>query len=91
MHPKKTKTEEKTIEQILQKVSLLRDYYCRKRKEGQLAHRRERRIVRQILGSDPLRPVLPHRREVSNVWSFDKDGKQRLSGNSPDYLKIMRK
>lgn len=61
------------------------------KKDKQLAHRRERRIVSQILGSDPLRPVLPHRREVSNVWSFDKDGKQRLSGNSPDYLKIMRK
>ncbi|MBX9948638.1 MAG: hypothetical protein K2Y39_05730 [Candidatus Obscuribacterales bacterium] len=61
------------------------------KKDKQLAHRRERRIVRQILGSDPLRPVLPHRREVSNVWSFDKDGKQYLSCDLPCYLKIMRK
>lgn len=61
------------------------------KKDKQLAHRRERRIVRQILGSDPLRPVLPHRREVSNVWSFDKDGKQRLSTDSPYFEQIMRK
>lgn len=61
------------------------------KKDKQLAHRRERRIVRQILDSDPLRPVLPHRREVSNVWSFDKDGKQRLSADSPYFLEIMRK
>ena len=61
------------------------------KKDKQLAHRRERRIVHQILASDPLRPVLPHRREVSNVWSFDKDGKQRLSSDSPYFLEIMRK
>jgi hypothetical protein len=39
------------------------------------AHRRERRLVRKVLGTDPEREVLPHTREVSNVATWDKDGK----------------
>jgi hypothetical protein len=38
------------------------------------ANRRLRRAVRLAL--DAGREVLPHLREVSNVWAFDKDGKR---------------
>lgn len=92
LHVLETKPEEKILSRSFRKSP-----FCgmttaeSEKKDKQLAHRRERRIVRQILDSNPLRPVLPHRREVSNVWSFDKDGKQRLSTDSPYYLEIMRK
>jgi hypothetical protein len=35
--------------------------------------------------------VLPLMREVSNVWSFAKDGKQRLRPDCPYTAKYMRK
>jgi len=48
------------------------------KEDKQLAHRRHRRRVDQALGQDPETPVLPHRRETSNPWMMDKDGKQRF-------------
>lgn len=42
------------------------------------AHRAERRKVRAILGKDPDGDRLPHRREISNPWMMDKDGKHYL-------------
>ncbi len=58
--------------------------------DKRLANRRYRRRVRQTLdGVDPAADVLiPHRNEVSNVWQFDKDGKQYLDSPEP---KDMRK
>jgi hypothetical protein len=36
--------------------------------------------------------VMPHLREVSNVWSFPKDGKQRMMDKTASYFaKCMRK
>ncbi len=35
--------------------------------------------------------VLPLLREVSNVWSFPKDGKHRLNPDGPYFRKYMRK
>jgi len=35
--------------------------------------------------------VLPILREVSNVWSFPKDGKHRMNSDSRYYKKYMRK
>ena len=53
------------------------------------AHRRERHRVRQTLDGDPLADLLPHTREVSDVWVFAKDGKTYVrDGLSP---KDMRK
>src|SRR5438105_2968377 len=43
--------------------------------DKQAAHRRERRQVRQRLTVDAETEVLPHTREVSNPWTFAKDGK----------------
>jgi len=40
------------------------------------AHKRERRTVRTRLRVEPDAAVLPHRLEVSNVWSYVKDGKR---------------
>lgn len=40
-----------------------------------LAHRRERKRVREVLGKNPETDVLPHRKELSNPWLMDKDGK----------------
>lgn len=35
--------------------------------------------------------VMPILREVSNVWSFPKDGKHRMSSDSRYFRKYMRK
>jgi hypothetical protein len=35
--------------------------------------------------------VVPLQREVSDVWSFPKDGKQRLNLNDSDYSDLYRK
>ena len=35
--------------------------------------------------------LLPQLREVSNVWSFPKDGKQRLNPMGKHFAKYMRK
>lgn len=58
--------------------------------DKRLANRRYRRRARQVLGgSDPAGDVImPHVNEVSNVWQFDKDGKQYLDSPEP---KDMRK
>jgi hypothetical protein len=42
------------------------------------AHKRERRAVRTRLQGQPSADVLPTTREVSNVWTFAKDGKTYL-------------
>jgi hypothetical protein len=43
--------------------------------DKQKANRRLRHRVKQVLAADAEVEVLPERREVSNVWSFMKDGK----------------
>ncbi|HEY9787623.1 MAG TPA: hypothetical protein V6D17_19705 [Candidatus Obscuribacterales bacterium] len=68
------------------------------KKDKRIANRRERSRIRQILHTLLTAPdsaldalVLPHKRELSNVWSFDKDGKQFLRRICPDFAKYMRK
>jgi len=52
------------------------------------AHRRERRRVHAVLATDPARDLLPHRRELSNVWAYAKDGKQYLGPDTrAEYLR----
>lgn len=64
---------------------------ARSEKEDKIAaHRRERRRVHTVLGVEPARDLLPHRRELSNVWSYAKDGKQYL-GPRPEYQRYLRK
>ena len=41
-------------------------------------NRKERKRVKQIMATEPDREVLPHRREVSDVWSMPKEGKSRF-------------
>ena len=58
-----------------------------------LANRALRAATREALVNchdfdDLVCPVL---REVSNVWSFPKDGKFRISADSASYRKYMRK
>lgn len=43
--------------------------------EKQANHRRERRLVKQVLTREPEVEVLPHRKQLSNPWSMAKDGK----------------
>ena len=43
-----------------------------------LAHRRERKRVREVLGKKSADCVLPHRKELSDPWSMEKDGKHYL-------------
>ncbi len=63
------------------------------KKDKQAAHRRERARVRTAFKSaaDLDELVLPHFREVSNIWSFAKDGKQRFSIDGSYFRKYMRK
>jgi hypothetical protein len=46
------------------------------------AHRKERRKVRSRLSTDVEPDILPHRREVGDVWSFAKDGKKYQTGRA---------
>jgi len=62
--------------------------------DKQLNHRHDRRLVKQLLRKQPAPEVLPRRRELSNIWSMAKDGKQRISvaeQGSSAYRQYMRK
>jgi hypothetical protein len=68
------------------------------KKDKRIANRRERSRINQILhiainaSEDELEwLVLPHKRELSNVWSFDKDGKHYVSKESAYYKQALRK
>jgi hypothetical protein len=50
------------------------------------ANRRERRVIRTRIAKDRGLDALPQKRELSDVWSFAKDGKQRY-----DRSKSLRK
>ena len=57
------------------------------KQDKRLANRRLRRKVRVILSAEPD-PELPALREVSNVWSFDKDGKRRFDPSArPEWMR----
>lgn len=60
------------------------------KQDKRLANRRLRRNSNQVLKASGLEsePVLPVMREVSNVWSFDKDGRHWMRNPTP---KDMRK
>jgi hypothetical protein len=63
------------------------------KKDKQIANRRLRHRVRSALATGA--EVLPERREVSNVWSFDKDGKhwwdRKKDRAEPWYARMWRK
>ncbi len=43
------------------------------KRDKQLASRRLRRVVKQVLKHEPEAPILPLQREVSDVWAMDFD------------------
>lgn len=53
------------------------------------ANRKLRRRVKQDLNEDTEGTLLPSERELSNVWTMDKDGKQRFDPER--YPDLMRK
>ena len=57
------------------------------------ANRTLRTHVRQALRTcgDFEGLILPHLREVSNVWDFPKDGKHRMDPKGKYFAKYMRK
>lgn len=57
------------------------------KQEKRLANRKERRAVKAAIDNE--NDVLPHRREVSNVWAMSKDGKRRF--DPARHPKILRK
>jgi hypothetical protein len=57
--------------------------------EKRLANRKARRHVRLALAADSDRDVLPHLREISDVWTIAKDGKHYFGPHR--YPKEMRK
>lgn len=75
------------------------------KKEKQLAHRKERAKVRKLLGTygrgyrkvlpelldEVDAPLLPHFREIDDVWGRSKDGKIRFDPKDPKWQKYMRK
>jgi hypothetical protein len=44
--------------------------------DKQLANRRLRRVAKQVLKDEPEAQVFPLKREVSDVWTMNKDGKR---------------
>jgi hypothetical protein len=54
--------------------------------DKQKASRVACRVVREALARD-LDSVLPAKREVSNVWSFAKDGKAWYRSEDPRWLR----
>lgn len=57
------------------------------KQDKRLANRRLRRSTRQLLrdiGPDTDTVVVPTLRDVSNVYAFDKDGKQWLDEPEPE-------
>lgn len=68
------------------------------KKDKRIANRRERSRIKQMLyvattaSTDTLDAlILPHKRELSNVWCFDKDGKHYYSRESDYYAQALRK
>jgi hypothetical protein len=59
------------------------------KEDKRIANRAERRINKALLSGTDDVLILKSKREVSNVWSFDKDGKQRIDPQK--YPKAMRK
>ncbi|NUM37089.1 MAG: hypothetical protein HUU50_21310 [Candidatus Brocadiae bacterium] len=57
--------------------------------EKSLANRKERRLVRQILACSSEDAVLPLKREISDVWNMEKDGK--IWFDAKENPKFMRK
>ena len=59
------------------------------KQDKRIANRAERRINKALLAEDLDGSTLKSKRELSNVWAFDKDGKQRIDPQK--YPKAMRK
>ena len=59
------------------------------KKDKRLANRSERRINKWLLKYYQDEAKLRAKREVSNVWGMDKDGKQRFDPTK--YPQLMRK
>ena len=59
------------------------------KQDKQMANRIERRRVRTSLATRPDAEVLPAKRELSNVWSMAKDGKNHFDATK--HPKLMRK
>jgi len=59
------------------------------KEDKRIANRAERRINKALLSGDDDERTLKPKREVSNVWGFCKDGKQRIDPKK--YPKAMRK
>lgn len=45
------------------------------KEDKQLASRKARRVVKEVLSTAPESEVLPHLREVSDTWTMAKDAK----------------
>jgi hypothetical protein len=54
--------------------------------DKQMASRVARRVVREALARDPD-GLLPEKREVSDVWTFAKDGKAWYGSEDPRWLR----
>lgn len=60
------------------------------KEDKRLWHRRMRAaILVRLHNADPDEVILPHEREVSNVWCMAKDGKRRFDPR--EFPKLMRK
>jgi len=59
------------------------------KQDKRFANRKERKRVRVILAKEPAADLLPHKREISDVWSMEKDGKRHFDAKK--YPKLMRK
>lgn len=61
--------------------------------DKRIANRKLRRVTKEILRRGSLEDdqILPEIREVSNVWSFAKDGKRWHDPDDPKNRKVLKK
>ena len=63
---------------------------CSEKADKRLWHRRMRAaILVRLHDADPDEVLLPHEREISDVWCMAKDGKHRFDPR--EHPKLMRK
>ena len=56
------------------------------KKDKRFANRSWRRVVKILIHAGVF-DALPAQREVSNIWSFDKDGKHWIGNRYPELMR----
>jgi len=63
------------------------------KKDKRLVNRKLRRVTNEMLKGSQLEDdlIFPEKRDVSDVWLMEKDGKQWLDPNDPENRRALKK